>query len=81
MMHSMRTTVDLPNITAARVDALAKRQKRSKSATLAELVRVGLDHVDSPSSVRVDPVTGLAVFSFGHQVTSEEVADVIDEDL
>lgn len=52
----------------------------SKSATLAELVTIGLNHVEEPTRYQIDPLTGFAVFSTGTKISSDDVAKLIDED-
>ncbi len=75
----MRTTVDLPSGVHARVRRLAEATHRSVSATLADLVSTGLESAPEPERFVIDPATGFPTFDFGRPVTSEQVAEMIDE--
>jgi len=76
----MRTTVDLPPALHRRAVELAKRRGQSLSATLADLAARGLGQLDEPVVVHTDAVSGFPVISVGRRVTSEEVAEILDED-
>ncbi|RIJ70627.1 hypothetical protein D1871_18045 [Nakamurella silvestris] len=76
----MRTTVDLPPALHRRAVELAKRRGQSLSATLADLAARGLGQLDEPVVVQTDAVSGFPVISIGRRVTSDEVADLLDED-
>ena len=83
MMRSMRTTIDLPPGLHERLRSYAKTRGESLSATVTELLTREMASVETPSSVmRISPITGLMTVNFGRGrvVTSEEVADLIDED-
>jgi hypothetical protein len=72
----MRTTVDLdPELHAAAV-AEARRSRASVSAVVNEALRKSLQPVPP---VATDPVTGLGVVRLGRPVTSDDVADVLDD--
>ena len=76
----MRTTVDLPPAVHRRASELAKRRGQSLSATLADLAARGLGQLDEPVVVGVDPVSGFPVISVGRRITSDDVAEALDED-
>jgi predicted transcriptional regulator len=75
----MRATVDLPSGVHSRVRRLAEETHRSVSAILADLVSTGLEHTEEPERFVVDPSTGFPTFDFGRAITSEQVAEMIDE--
>lgn len=76
----MRTTVDLPPAVHRRAVALARARGQSLSATLAELTARGLGQLDEPVVVRADPTSGFPVLSVGRRVTSQDVAELLDEE-
>ena len=76
----MRTTVDLPPSLHRRASALAAERSTSLSAVLADLVARGLAQSEEPLRIASNPRTGLPVISIVRRVTSDEVADLIDED-
>jgi|GEM_PF-3382376 len=82
MMSDMRTTVDIPSMLHERIKAYAQMQGQSFAATATDAMMRGMATIDTPSSARVNPKTGLMVFNFGRgrAITSAEVADLIDED-
>jgi len=80
MMSDMRTTIDIPPILHQRIKAYAKEQGQSFSETATEALVRGMAPIDEPTTLHIDPVTGLYVFDSGRPITSEEVADLIDED-
>ena len=53
---------------------------QSFSVTAAEAMMRGMAPIDTLSTVHRSPLTGLMVFNSGRPITSEEVADLIDED-
>lgn len=75
----MRTTVDLPPRTHERARALARERGISVSAMVAELTARGLAQFDEPLNVLRDELTGLPVISLGRRITSEQVADLLDD--
>lgn len=75
----MRTTVDLPPALHARASELAKERRTSLSAVLSELVARGFAQSDEPLRVDISQTTGLPVISIGHRVTSEDVAEILDD--
>lgn len=75
----MRTTVDLPPAVHRRAQELAKARGQSLSATVAELTARGLGQLAEPVIVRTDDATGFPVLSVGRRVTSDEVAEALDE--
>ena len=79
-MHIVRTTVDLPPAVHRRAVELARARGCSLSATVAELTSRGLSQLDEPVVVRSDAATGFPVLSVGRRVTSEDVADILDEE-
>lgn len=76
----MRTTVDLPPALHRRALELAKRRGQSLSATVAELTARGLGQLDEPVIVRTDSVSGFPVISVGRAITSDDVAEALDDD-
>ena len=76
----MRTTVDLPPAVHARARALAAQRHMSLSAVIADLTARGLAELDEPRRVFTDPLTGLPYVDTGRPVTSDEVADILDEE-
>ena len=79
MMHPVRTTVDLPPDVHERAKRLAAERRESLSATLADLTIRGLASLGEPATVSTDPITGLPVLTLGRRVTSEDVAEVLDD--
>jgi hypothetical protein len=75
----MRTTVDLPPAVHRRARELAQARGQSLSATVAELTVRGLSQLDDRLVVRTDEVSGFPVLSVGGRVTSEDVAEALDE--
>jgi predicted transcriptional regulator len=75
----MRTTVDLPPAIHRRAQELATARGQSLSATIAELTARGLSQLDEPISISTDERSGFPVISLGRAVTSQEVADLLDE--
>jgi hypothetical protein len=76
----MRTTVDLPPAVHSRVVAISRDRHQSLSTTVAELTVRGLHQMDEPVVLSEDPVSGLPVLSLGKYVTSEEVAETLDDE-
>ncbi|MCL1841527.1 MAG: hypothetical protein FWF75_07265 [Propionibacteriaceae bacterium] len=76
----MRTTIDIPPILHQRIKDYAKQRGESFSAAATEALMRGMAPIETPSTLQVSPVTGLLVFDSGRPITSEEVADLIDED-
>lgn len=76
----MRTTVDLPPAVHRRATALAHDRHQSLSAVLADLTVRGLGTLDVPLEIRTDEVSNLPVISIGRTITSDEVADLLDDE-
>jgi predicted transcriptional regulator len=76
----MRTTVDLPPAVHRRAMQLAKQRGQSLSAVIAELATYGLSRLDEPLVVTTDPQSGFPVVSLGRHITSEDVADALDDE-
>jgi hypothetical protein len=76
----MRTTVDLPPAVHRRAQEIAKRRGLSLSAVVAELTIRGLSQLDEPVVIGTDERSGFPVLSIGRRVTSEQVADTLDEE-
>ncbi|MCL2316970.1 MAG: hypothetical protein FWC46_07805 [Actinomycetia bacterium] len=78
----MRTTIDIPPGLHQRIKAYAEMRGATFSETATEALMRGMAPIETPTMTRVDPGTGLLVFNFGRgrTITSEEVADLIDED-
>jgi hypothetical protein len=47
---------------------------------VAELATYGLSHLDEPIVVVTDPRSGFPVVRVGRRVTSEDVADALDDE-
>jgi hypothetical protein len=75
----MRTTVDLPPAVHRRAVQLAKQRGQSLSSVIAELATYGLSRLNEPLVLRTDPQSGFPVVSLGRQITSEDVANALDE--
>ena len=80
MMQDMRTTVDLPPAVHRRAVAIAKARGQSLSTTLAELTARGLSQLDEPLTISTDARSGFPVVSVGRRITSEDVADALDDE-
>ena len=80
MMQSMRTTVDLPPAIHRRALQLAKQRGQSLSSVIAELATYGLSRLDEPLVITTDPQSGFPVVSLGRHITSEDVADALDDE-
>lgn len=76
----MRTTVDLPPAVHRRALELARAQRQSLSATIAQLTVRGLNQLDQPVKITIDEVSGFPVIDIGRAITSEEVAQLLDEE-
>lgn len=76
----MRTTVDLPQALHGRASELARVRGSSLSAVVAELAARGLATMDEPVRVTSDGFSGLPMISVGRRVTSEDVAESLDEE-
>jgi hypothetical protein len=76
----MRTTVDLPPAVHRRAVELAKQRGQSLSSVIAELATYGLSRLNEPLVLRTDPQSGFPVVSLGRQITSEDVANALDEE-
>ena len=79
-MTDMRTTIDIPPLLHERIMAYAQMQGRSFSATAVEALLRGMAPIETPDNLSRSPLTGLMVVNTGHPVTSEDVAELIDED-
>ncbi|MDN5724715.1 MAG: hypothetical protein L0G99_02125 [Propionibacteriales bacterium] len=75
----MRTTVNLPPAVHRRANELAKSRHQSLSAVIADLTARGLASLGEPLALGTDPRTGLPTISLGTPVTSDDVADLIDD--
>jgi predicted transcriptional regulator len=76
----MRTTVDLPPAVHRRASQLAKQRGQSLSAVVAELATYGLSRLDEPLVVATDPRSGFPVVSLGRHLTTQDVADALDDE-
>jgi len=76
----MRTTVDLPPSVHRRASELARQRGQSLSSMVAELASYGLSHLDEPVVVVTDPRSGFPVVRLGRRVTSQDVADALDDE-
>jgi len=76
----MRTTVDLPPTVHRRAQEIAHERHQSLSAVLADLTVRGLATLGEPLELRTDAKSGFPVITLGRGITSEEVADVLDDE-
>lgn len=76
----MRTTVDLPPAAHQRVQELAASRHQSMSRVIADLTMQGLSQLDVAIEYSRDPRSGFPVISVGHPVTSEDVAEALDDE-
>ena len=76
----MRTTVDLPPAVHRRAVQLARERGQSLSSVIAELATYGLSRLNEPLVVTTDPQSGFPVVSLGRPITSEDVADALDDE-
>ena len=76
----MRTTVDLPPAVHRRAVQLAKQRGQSLSSVIAELATYGLSRLNEPLVLRTDPQSGFPIVSLGRQITSEDVANALDDE-
>ena len=76
----MRTTVDLPPAVHRRAHELAKARHTSLSAVIAELTVRGLSQLDEEPVIGRDPRTGFPTLSIGRRITSEDVAEALDDE-
>jgi hypothetical protein len=76
----MRTTVDLPPAVHRRAAQLARQRGQSLSSVIAELATYGLSRLNEPLVVTTDPQSGFPVVSLGRPITSEDVADALDDE-
>ena len=74
----MRTTIDLPDDLHRVASAIARDQKMSLSATLAQLVRQALGGTDT-ADVTISERTGLPLVGLGHVITTEDVRALEDD--
>lgn len=72
----MRTTVDIDPDLHAEAVAEARRSRASVSAIVNDALRKALRPVPP---VEPDPLTGLGVVRLGRPVTSDDVADALDD--
>jgi len=81
-MWFMRTTIDIPPALHQRLMAYAKTRGESFSLATTEALMRGMASVETASSGRINPATRLMSFNFdrGRPVTSDEVANLIEED-
>jgi hypothetical protein len=59
---------------------LAKRRGQSLSSVIAELAIYGLSRLDEPLVVTTDPQSGFPIVSLGRRITSEDVAEALDDE-
>jgi predicted transcriptional regulator len=76
----VRTTTDLPPAVHRRARELAEERGQSLSAVIAELTARGLASLGQPTEVRIDVYTGLPSISLGRPLTSDEVAEALDDE-
>ena len=80
MMHTVRTTVELPPAAHRRAREIAEQRGQSLSSVVAELTIRGLAQLDDTIEVTTDPVSGFPMISLGHRITSGDVANALDEE-
>lgn len=76
----MRTTVDLPPAVHRHARELARARHQSMSAVIADLAARGLASLGEPLEVRTDPRSDLPSITIGSPVTSEQVAEILDDE-
>lgn len=76
----MRTTVDLPPAVHRRAQELAQARGVSLSATIADLTVRGLQQLDEPVALGVDERSGFPVLKLGRRVTTQDVAEALDDE-
>lgn len=76
----MRTTIDLPDAVHRRAKELAAARGQSLSSFVADLAVRGLSAVGEPVQITQDPISGLPTVNLGYKVTSEEVAQALDDE-
>jgi hypothetical protein len=74
----MRTTIDLPEDLYRLAQSIAHDTSRSLSATVAELMRRGLQE-GRPGEISYSDRTGLPVVRLGTAITSEDVRALDDD--
>ena len=82
MMHSMRTTIDLPEDLHRIASAIARDRGHSLSQTVADLLRRGLSSgvaESEPPPYRIDAGTGLPTVRSRRTITAEDVRALDDE--
>lgn len=76
----MRTTIDLPPEVHQRAKQIAAERHQSLSAVVADLTIRGLASLGQVATISTDSVSGLPMLSLGIRVTSEDVAEALDEE-
>lgn len=76
----MRTTVDLPPTVHRRAQEIARERHQSLSAVVADLTVRGLATLGEPLELNTDPKSGFPVITLGLRITSEDVADALDDE-
>lgn len=78
----MRTTIDIPEAIRARAKALAHDRGMSLSATLGEIVTEYFAPRDQQPQLKaeISPTTNLPVRHIGRVLTSEDVANLWDDE-
>jgi len=76
----MRTTIDLPDAVHRRAKELAAARSQSLSSFVADLAVRGLAAIGEPVQITRDPISGLPTVNLGYTVTSEEVAQALDDE-
>lgn len=76
----MRTTINLPPAVHRRAREIAEQRGQPLSTVLADLAVRGLAQLDAPVDLDTDGRTGLPVLSIGRQVSSAEVAELLDDE-
>ena len=59
---------------------MAKQRGQSLSSVVAELATYGLSRLDEPLVVVTDPRSGFPVVSIGRRISSQDVADALDDE-
>jgi hypothetical protein len=80
MMRTVRTSVDIPPDMHQRAKRLAAERHQSLSATLADLLVRGLASIGEPATISTDPISGLPTLTLGRRMTSEDVAEALDDE-
>lgn len=72
--------MDLPPEVHRRAKRLAEQRHQSLSAVVADLAVRGLASLGEPATITTDPISGLPTLTLGHRLTSDDVAEALDDE-